>query len=56
MVGKINNLIMKEYTEEELKEIFENNFDCYADTEDDTIVMAMSKERYIEVMSKLKEE
>lgn len=44
---------IKNYSEEELKQIFENRFDCYADTTDDSVVMAMSKERYIEVLKEL---
>lgn len=43
---------MKKYTEEELKQIFENRSNCYADCED--VVMAMDKDRFIEVMRELK--
>jgi hypothetical protein len=42
------------YTKEELKTIFANNFDCYADTNDESVVMAMTEERYIEVLRELK--
>jgi hypothetical protein len=45
---------MEKYTEQELKEIFANRFDCYADTEDDSVVMAMSEERYLDVLRELK--
>lgn len=44
---------IKNYSEEELKQIFENRFDCYADTINDRIIMAMSKERYLEVLKEL---
>lgn len=44
---------MKRYTKEELETIFENNFDCYADTTNDSVEMAMTKERYIEVLREL---
>ena len=44
---------IKQYSENELKQIFENKFDCYADTSDDSVVMAMSKERYVEVLKEL---
>jgi len=39
------------YTEKELKEIFENNSNCYADT--DEVVMAMDVERFVEVLKKI---
>lgn len=45
---------MKKYTQKELEQIFENRFDCYADTTDESVVMAMSKKRYIEVLKELK--
>lgn len=44
---------IKYYSEEELKEIFENRFDCYANTNDDSVVLAMTKERYLEVLKEL---
>lgn len=44
----------KNYTEKELGQIFENNFDCYADTTDGSVVMAMSKEKYLEVLKEFK--
>lgn len=38
---------------EEWGQIFENNFDCYADTYDDqNIIIAMTKERFIETVIK----
>lgn len=43
---------MKKYTEEELKQVFENNSNCYADS--DKVVMAMDKERFIETLKELK--
>ena len=47
----------------ELGELFENNSDCYADTWDvfpdgfveGPVVMAMTKEKFIEVVSKMKD-
>lgn len=36
--------------EEELAQLFENNFDCYADAED-LNTMAMTKEKFIQVVS-----
>jgi len=44
--------MMKKYTEEELKQIFENRSNCYADS--DEVVMAMDKERFIETLRELK--
>ncbi len=44
--------MMKKYTEEELKQVFENNSNCYADS--DEVVMAMDKERFIETLKELK--
>ena len=43
---------MKKYTEEELKQVFENNSNCYADSDEG--VMAMDKERFIETLKELK--
>ena len=43
---------MKKYTEEELKQIFENRSNCYADS--DEVIMAMDKDRFIEVLKELK--
>lgn len=44
--------IMKKYTEEELKQIFENRSNCYVDS--DEVIMAMDKDRFIEVLKELK--
>lgn len=35
---------------DKLGQIFDNNFNCYADTNDESVVMAMDKERFIEVV------
>lgn len=43
---------MKDYTEKELKQIFENRSNCYADS--DEVIMAMDKDRFIEVLKELK--
>jgi len=37
-------------SEEKLRQLFKNRFDCYADMEDDSVVMAMSEKGFIEVM------
>jgi hypothetical protein len=44
--------MMKKYTEEELKQVFENRSNCYADS--DEVIMAMDKDRFIEVLKELK--
>lgn len=36
-----------------LGQIFENNSNCYADTEDESVVMAMDKEQFIKVVYEL---
>jgi len=38
-------------SEEKLRQLFQNRSDCYADTEDDSVVMAMSENGFIEVMN-----
>jgi tRNA(Ile2) C34 agmatinyltransferase TiaS len=43
---------MEKYTEEELKQVFENRSNCYADS--DEVIMAMDKDRFIEVLKELK--
>ena len=40
-----------EYTEEELKQIFQNRSNCYADS--DEVIMAMDSDRFIEVLTEL---
>lgn len=42
---------MKQYTEKELKQIFENNSNCYADS--DEVIMAMDRDKFIEVLKEL---
>lgn len=42
---------MRIYTEEELGQIFDNRSNCYAEGID--VVMAMDKERFIEVVKEL---
>ncbi len=52
-INSILKFVMEEYhTEEELKQVFENNSNCYADS--DEVVMAMDKERFIETLKGLK--
>ena len=48
-----SEFVMKRFTDDELIQIFENKFDCYADTVDESAVMAMTKERFIEVVREL---
>jgi len=43
---------MKKYTEEELKQIFKNRSNCYADSNE--VIIAMDKDRFIEVLRELK--
>ncbi|MCK9320222.1 hypothetical protein [Methanoculleus sp.] len=43
---------MKKYTEEELKQIFKNRSNCYADS--DEVIMAMDEEQFINVLKELK--
>jgi len=43
---------MKKYTEEELRQIFKNKSNCYADS--DEVIMAMDEDRFIEVLKELK--
>jgi len=42
-------------TKESLSQLFENNFDCYADTKqpncDGDVIMAMTKEKFVEVVA-----
>ena len=45
---------MKTYTKEELMQIFNNNSNCYADTENDEVVMAMDVVRFVDVLTELK--
>ena len=44
--------MMKKYTEEELKQVFESRSNCYADS--DEVIMTMDKDRFIEVLKELK--
>jgi hypothetical protein len=46
---------MKNYTIKELEEIFYNNFDCYADNPD-KLIPAMSRDKYLEIINKLRKE
>lgn len=43
---------MKKYTEEELKQIFKNRSNCYADSYE--VIMAMDEEQFINVLKELK--
>lgn len=38
---------------QDLSQIFENKFDCYADMNDDSVVLAMTKETFIKVVSNI---
>lgn len=40
-------------TDEELEQMFANRFNCYADTTDDSVVMAMDCERFVEVVREI---
>ena len=48
----LKELKMKKYTEEELKQIFKNRSNCYADS--DEVIMAMDEQRFIETLKELK--
>ena len=48
----LKELMMKKYTEEELKQIFKNRSNCYADS--DEVIMAMDEEQFIKVLKELK--
>lgn len=43
-------------TEQELRQLFRNRFSCYADTTDDSVVLAMDEDRFVEVVTQLKPE
>jgi hypothetical protein len=43
-------------TPAELLQVFQNKSDCYADTTDESVVMAMSGERFVEVVTQLLQE
>ena len=43
-------------TRKRLKQLFENKSNCYADTTDESVVLAMDAERFVEVVSKLLDE
>lgn len=38
---------------QDLGQLFENNSNCYADTEDNSVVMAMDKEMFVKVVTDL---
>ena len=40
-------------TNDQLREIFDNHFSCYADTTDGSVVLAMDGDRFIEVVRDL---
>jgi len=35
-----------------LRELFQNNFNCYADTKDESVVLAMDEDKFVEVVKK----
>ena len=35
-----------------LEQLFENQFDCYADMNDESVVLAMTKEQFVKVVQK----
>ena len=43
--------MINKQSEEKLRQLFKNRSDCYADMEDDSVVMAMSENGFIEVMN-----
>ena len=38
---------------QDLGQLFENNSNCYADTTDDSVVMAMDKEQFVKIVTDL---
>ena len=36
-----------------LEQLFENQFDCYADMNDESVVLAMTKEQFVKVVRKV---
>ena len=38
----------QETLEEDLRQLFKNNFDCYADVDSDNVIMAMTEDCFIE--------
>lgn len=40
-------------TEKELRQEFDNHFDCYADTTDESVVLAMTQDRFVELVTRL---
>ncbi len=48
--GTQKEIIMQK---DELSQIFENKFDCYADMLDDSVVLAMTKETFVKVVSNI---
>ena len=42
--------MLNKKTESDLRQLFKNRSDCYADITDDSIVQAMSEDGYIEIM------
>ena len=43
-------------TQDELRQLFNNNYSCWADTTDGSDIMAMDADRFVEVVSKLMNE
>lgn len=35
---------------EDLRQLFRNKFDCYADTTDESVVLAMTEDRFVETL------
>jgi hypothetical protein len=42
-------------TKPEIEQLFENNFNCYADNKSDENILAMTKDKFVEVVSNLVE-
>jgi len=40
-------------TKSEIEQLFENNYNCYADTKNDDIVIAMTKDKFVEIVSQM---
>lgn len=41
--------------EQELRELFKTKFSCYADTTDDSVVLAMDEDQFIKVIKDIEE-
>lgn len=43
--------LKKEESDEDLGQLFENNFDCYADSDDEFFIQAITKDKFVEILS-----